>query len=87
MLKIKGLKKAASDSKKAIRENCTYLQLNYVKSEKRCFTDFLCSIGYNSWIQYHDNDYINCGFIKEKMTMKEIKEMIIIALDKEKYRY
>lgn len=80
-LNIKGLKKIAGETKdlKGFYSG-EYLQLNYNKKTGEAWTDYFCSLGQNSWKEYHNSDIINCGNISEKKTMQEIKEMIHVAL-------
>lgn len=81
ILKVKGLKKIAGETKNLKGfYSCEYLQLNYNKKTGEAWTDYLCSLGQNSWKEYNDSDIINCGNISEKKTMEEIKEMIHAAL-------
>lgn len=71
---IKGIKKIASESKH-LAVGC-YLQVNYDVRTHEVWTNYLCGFGNNSWVEYHDENVINCGNIHHPMTMKEIKEMI-----------
>ena len=81
MLKIKGIKKIAGESKALCDFYAgRYLQLNYNKKTGKAWTDYFCSLGQNSWKEYHDKNIINCGNITEQVTMAQIREMIEMAI-------
>ena len=77
MLKIKGLKKIAGETKglKGYYSG-EYLQLNYDAKTGEAWTDYHYSLGQNSWCQYHDKNILRCGNISRPKTMKEIRVMI-----------
>lgn len=71
MLKIKGLKKIAGESK--CLNGFGFLQVNYDIKTGEAWTDM--HVG-QSWTQYKDENIITCGHLYERATMKEIREMI-----------
>jgi len=76
-MKISGLRKIAGETKSLQGHySSIYLQLNYDTSDGHAWTDQHCSLGHNSWTQYHDDTIINCGILTEPATMKEIEAMI-----------
>lgn len=76
MLKIKGLKKIAGESKGLNPYDHGYLQVNYDMETGEAWTDYHYSIGSNSWSEYHDEDILTCGYISSPHTMEQIREMI-----------
>lgn len=76
-LKIKGLKKIAGETK-SLRGYYSgfYLQLNYNIETSEVWTDFLYSLGHNSWMQYHDRNIITICNLTSPMTTNEIRKII-----------
>lgn len=74
---MKGIKRVCSDTK-TLRGfySPEYLQLFYDAKTDELFTEFLFSIGHNSFIQSDDPEIINLGFLYEPMTMQEVKEYV-----------
>lgn len=70
----KGLRKVCSESKR-LGDNC-YLQINLIRSENRLFTNHHCSIGQQSWTQYHDDGVLVIGNISKPKTMDAIRQMV-----------
>lgn len=76
-LKIKGLKKLASESKQLSGYySGHYMQVNYNISTGEVWGDYFYSLGQNMWTEYNDKNVIICGNISEPTTMKEIRMMI-----------
>ena len=73
MIKLIGVKNIVTEA----RANILYLQINVDKSTGNVWSDLHCSIGQNSWNNYHDSNILNCGNISDKnITMVEIKAMV-----------
>jgi len=82
-MKLKGIKKVASEARNNLGRNNLYLQINVDKSTGRVWSDLHCSIGQNSWSEYVDKDVLNCGNISDKnVTMAEIKAMVERRINK-----
>lgn len=73
-MKILGLK-AISDDSQNLGDNC-YLQIIYDPSDGHAWSDHHCSIGKNSWSQYHGKNIVYCGTIDYPHTVAEIAEII-----------
>ena len=73
-LKMHGLKSASGDTRDYGR-NC-YIQISYNTRTGEVLTDYHCSIGGNSWTEYHDSDIIRIGNTSRHMTMQEIADRI-----------
>lgn len=71
MLKIKGLKRIAGESRGMNGRYC--LQINYDRKTCEAWVDQ--HVG-NGWTEYNDENIILCGVITRKTTMKEIRDMI-----------
>lgn len=78
-LKMRGLKSASGGTKNYGR-NC-YIQISYNTRTGEVLTDYHCSIGGNSWTEYHDSDIIRIGNTNQHMTMQEIADAIADELD------
>ena len=77
MLKIKGLKGIASETKNLKGYySPEYLQLFYDKSNGETWVKRYYSVGHNHWADYADKNIINCGMIYCPLKMWEIKLMI-----------
>lgn len=72
--KMVGLKKAVSEMP-GENYNGLYLQVSYDKSDGTILTDLHCSLGQNSWSEYHDSDIITIGNY-ETGTMQELADAI-----------
>ena len=72
-LKISGFRKIASESKclPGGRGN-SYIEIFYDKSTGECWSKYHCSLGGNSWTEYHDPNIIRCGFWWKPLTMQEV---------------
>lgn len=82
-MKLKGLKSAVGDYQRAnlggwYDSRYGYLMLDLSTGE--IWTDFFCSIGHNSWIEYHDKNIIRLDKVVHEynipVTMKNVKEVI-----------
>lgn len=71
MLKIKGLKKIAGESKN-LDSGC-HLQVLYDMKTCEAWADY--HVG-ESWSVYNDDNVITCGRLYERATMCEIRQMI-----------
>ena len=83
--KMVGLKKAVSEMP-GENYNGLYLEVHYDKSDGKILTNFHCSLGQNSWSEYHDKNIITIGNyqsatmqtladdIAEKIEMQEAEE-------------
>lgn len=72
-MKIKGIKNICSESKSLNPFDSRKLQVFYSTDENKAWCDI--HVG-NSWSEYHDNKIIDCGFLNEPATQKEISERI-----------
>lgn len=64
MIKIKGVKKAVGDYKRANAEGWFSPRYGYLmldRSTGEVWTDEFYSLGHNEWNQYHDSAIINLG--------------------------
>lgn len=73
-LKMRGLKSASGDTKNYGR-NC-YIQISYNTRTGEVLTDYHCSIGGNSWTEYHDAAIITIGNTNRHMSMQDIADKI-----------
>lgn len=80
-LRIKGLRKIAGATRDLNPRESRYFQLNFDRSTGEVFYNDLYSIGCNNWVQYHDPAIVFCGNLNRKTTMKEIREMIVSAIN------
>ena len=77
MIKLTGVKNVVTEAKNNLGKNNLYLQINVDKTTGKVWSDLHCSIGQNSWNNYHDSDILNCGNISDKnITMAEVKTMV-----------
>lgn len=76
-MKLTGIKNIVSEAKNNLGKNNLYLQINVDKETGKVWSDLHCSIGQNSWPQYHDSNVLNCGNISaQNITMAEVKAMV-----------
>jgi hypothetical protein len=82
-MKIKGLKKAIGDYKRANAEGYyspRYGRLMYDKADGEIWTDEFYSLGHNEWKEYHSDTIINLGSIMEEreieINMQNVKDFI-----------
>lgn len=73
MLKLKGLKKIASESKRLNPYGSEHLQVNVNRNSGEVWCN--SHVG-NSWTEYHDPAVLRCGFLTAPATMEEIKQMV-----------
>ena len=83
--KFHGVKAAVGEMASCNRYDGTYLEVHYDLEEDRVYTHFHCSLGMNSWTEYHDPAVIPVGMYSSSVKMAELKEDILraIALDEE----
>ena len=80
-LKIKGIKQISSDSKNLQGyQDGAYLQVNYDTSTGAAWSDYHCSLGQNTWCDYHDANIITVGNISSPKSMQDIANMIAFAV-------
>lgn len=80
-LRMHGLRKVAGETKSLSGPHSPeYLQLNYDRSTGDVWTDFFSSIGHNSWMEYRDENVLNCGSLSSPCTMQEIADAIHTAV-------
>lgn len=80
-MKLKGIKKVCGETKTLKPNTGAYYQVFVNKKTQYVWADFHYSIGHNEWSEYHSNDIIDCGFVSSPMTMSELKEMVITAIE------
>lgn len=73
-LKMHGLKSASGDTRNFGR-GC-YIQISYNTRTGEVLTDYHCSIGGNSWTEYHCGDITTICNTGRHMTMQEIADAI-----------
>lgn len=52
--KYHGVKRAVGEMPSHNRHDGTYLEVHYDLDEDEVYTHFHCSLGFNSWTEYHD---------------------------------
>lgn len=86
-LTMTGLRKAASDTKGLTGPyNSDYIQISYDTNGGTVLTNYHCSLGHNSWTQYHDRDIIAVCDANGPMTMQQIADAIADAVAMHDYR-
>lgn len=75
-INIKGLKKASGATMNYGAYSGKYDELFFDKASGKVWTVFQCSLGQNSWTEYHDSNVIKLGNITEHLTMQQIADMI-----------
>lgn len=81
--KIVGLKKAVSEMPGENNKGL-YLQIDYNYITGKVLTNFHCSLGQNSWTEYHDNDIIRIGNYTNA-TMQQIADDIADRMIDDEY--
>ncbi len=83
-MKIKGLKRAISDYKRANMDgdfSPFYGYLMFDKGDGKVWTDEFYSLGHNEWREYHSEDIVNLGQMMSEreieINMKNVKDFII----------
>lgn len=83
MTKVKNLKKAVGDYKRANSEGFyspRYGYLMYDKADGSLWTDEFYSLGHNFWKEYHSESVVNLGGMMAEtgleVNMKNVKEFI-----------
>ena len=75
-----GLKSASGNTKNYGR-GC-YIQISYnTRTGGEVLTDYHCSLGGNSWTEYHDRDITTIKNTSRHMTMQEIADAIAREID------
>lgn len=81
-LKMGGLKAAAGDTKNlGVYYSSEYVELFYGRSNGEVWTRYQCSLGQNTWTQYHDKDVVKICNLSSKTTMQEIADKIAEKLE------
>ena len=82
-MKIKGLKKAIGDYKRANEEGYyspRYGYLMFDKEDGEIWTDEFYSLGHNEWKEYHSDTIVDIGKMMSdqeiKINMKNVKDFI-----------
>lgn len=82
-MKIKGLKKAIGDYKRANKEgyhSSRYGYLMFDKEDGEIWTDEFYSLGHNEWKEYHSDTIVDLGQMMSEqeleINMKTVKEFI-----------
>lgn len=82
-MKIKGLKTAIGDYKRANKEGYyspRYGYLMFDKEDGKIWTDEFYSLGHNEWKEYHSDTIVNLGQMMSEreleINMKTVKEFI-----------
>ena len=82
-MKIKGLKKAIGDYKRANEEGYhspRYGYLMFDKEDGEIWTDGFYSLGHNEWKEYHSDTIVDLGQMMSEqeleINMKTVKEFI-----------
>lgn len=74
--KMTGLKKASGNTEYYPTRSGMYNELFYDVITGEVWTVFQCSLGHNSWTEYHDSNVRKICNTDEHMTMQEIADMI-----------
>ncbi len=83
-LNIKGLKKASGCTENFGLYSDRYVEIFYDRSTGEVWGNFQCSLGQNSWTEYHDSDVVKICNTSRHMTMQEIADEINSVLQEEK---
>ena len=79
-LMIKGLKQASGNTRNYGDYSSEYDEIFYDMNSGEVWTRYQCSIGHNSWTEYHDPDVIKICNTGRHMTMQEIADAIAQAI-------
>lgn len=82
-----GLRKAASDTRNLTgSHNNDYVQISYDTSDGEVLTNYHCSLGHNSWTQYHGRAIIAVCNADGPMTIQQIADAIADAVTMHDYQ-
>lgn len=81
-LKIKGLKKVSGETLDYSCNSGKYDEIFYDKSTGEVWTVFQCSLGQNSWTEYHDPDVVKICNSTTHLTMQTIADLIYKKLNR-----
>lgn len=81
-LKMVGLKKASGNTRNYGYYSDKYDEIFYNRSSGEVWTVFQCSLGRNSWTEYHDPDVIKICNASDHMTMQEIADAIAETIER-----
>ena len=80
-LKIKGIKKAASEMENTEkRMDGSYNQVNYNRKTGEVWVDFCLQ---NNWVKYNDTNIMTVGNYHRKLTMQELADEIKNAIEED----
>ncbi len=79
-LNIKGLKKASGETMNYGPYDSRYDEVFYDISTGEVWTKFQCSLGQNSWTEYHDSNIIKICNATSHMTMQNLADAIYQAV-------
>ena len=74
--KMIGLREASSSTGDYGINSSMYDELFYNLKTGEVWTVFQCSLGWNSWTEYHDKDIVKICNTSRHMTMQEIADSI-----------
>lgn len=75
-IKMKGLKKSSGATQNYGFYSGKYDEIFYDKSTGEVWTVFQCSLGHNSWTEYHSKDIVKICNASTHMTMQQIADAI-----------
>ena len=75
-LTINGLKKTSGYTEDYGSYSGRYVEIFYDRSTGEVWGNFHCSLGHNSWTEYHDPDVVKICNTSRHMTMQEIADEI-----------
>lgn len=74
-MKIKGLKKASGETMNYGTYDGRYVEVFFDKSTGEIWTEFQCSLGQNTWTEYHDSNVVKLVNATRHYTMAELRAM------------
>lgn len=75
-LKMNGLKAASGETQNYGYYSGCYVQISYDTRDGQVLTSFHCSLGQNSWTEYHSDKIVHICNTSRHMTMQEIADKI-----------
>lgn len=81
MTKIRGLKKAAGETKGLTNYySGEYVQINYNMATNEVITNYHFGFGQNNWTAHHDENTIKVCNATNPMTMREIEKQVMLSI-------
>ena len=77
---MKGLRKAASETRDANPRMGGYVQVSYDMADGEILANYHASLGCNSWTEYHSESIIAVCNAQSRMTMQQIADAIADAV-------